>query len=164
MISLIVAMDSDGVIGAEGAIPWDLPEDRAYFRRTTLGHPVIMGRRTFESIGAPLQGRQNILMSRNPSYRAEGTQVVKSATAALAAVAGAREAFVLGGAEIYEVFLPLATRLYITHVDVKVAGDTRFPEVRWEEWRRTEETPGTGSDPSIRFGVYERVASEGASR
>ena len=85
-------------------------------------------------------------------------------TAALAAVAGAREAFVLGGAEIYEVFLPLATRLYITHVDVKVAGDTRFPEVRWEEWRRTDETPGTGSDPSIRFGVYERVASEGASR
>ncbi len=161
IVSLIVAMAQGGIIGRKGELPWDLPEDRAYFRRTTMGHPVIMGRRTHESIGALLSGRQNIVLTRNPSYRVAGGVVVASVPAALEAAGDATEVFAIGGEDVYREFLPVAQRLYITHLETMVAGDRRFPSVDWEEWRLVSETSGTAAAAPaaapIRFGVYHRI-------
>jgi len=157
IVSLIVAMDPGGIIGRKGELPWDLPEDRAYFRRTTMGHPVIMGRRTHESIGSLLSGRRNIVLSRNPSFRVPGGVVVASVPAALEAAGDATEAFVIGGEGVYREFLPVAHRLYITHIEATVAGDRRFPWVDWQEWRIVSETSGTAAATPLRFGVYHRT-------
>ena len=156
ILSLIVAMDRGGIIGRKGELPWDLPEDRAYFRRTTMGHPVIMGRRTHESIGAMLSGRRNIVLTRNLSYRVPGGVVVASLPAALEAAGDAKEVFVIGGEDVYRELLPMAQRLYITHLDTKAEGDRRFPPVDWQEWRLVSQSWGT-TTPPVRFGVYHRI-------
>lgn len=150
-------MDRDGFIGRDGGIPWDLPEDRSHFRRITLGHPVVMGRRTFESIGIPLAGRKNIVLSKDASRRLPGVTVASSPAEALEAAAAAEEAFVIGGEQIYRLFLPCARRLYVTHLEARVGGDRRFPEVRWNGWRVVAESVGTTADPPLRFRVYERI-------
>jgi len=140
-LALIVAVAENGVIGKNNALPWRLPEDLRHFKRVTLGKPVIMGRKTFESIGKPLPGRTNIVITRNAAYQAAGVSVVLSLAAALAlaqAVAaqdGAEEVMVIGGAEIYRAALPQADQLYLTEVHASVAGDAVLPDVNWNQWR-----------------------------
>ena len=133
-LSLIVAMAKNRVIGSNNQMPWHLPADFAYFKKVTLGHPVIMGRKTFESIGRPLPGRRNIVVSRNPAFRAEVVDVMTSLDAAIKACQNT-EAFVIGGATLYAEALPHADRLFITEVDASPNGDTLFPSLDKNLWR-----------------------------
>nr|WP_160154823.1 dihydrofolate reductase [Microbulbifer sp. ALW1] len=141
-LAMIVAMARNRAIGRENALPWRISGDLQFFKRTTLGKPVVMGRKTFESIGRPLPGRKNIVITRNPDWRAEGVSLAASLEQALALAAqaaaagdGAEEIMVIGGAEIYRQAMPLAQRLYITEVEAEVEGDAFFPELdeTWEE-------------------------------
>jgi dihydrofolate reductase len=137
-ISIVVAVAANGVIGRDNALPWHLPADLRHFREITLGKPVVMGRRTYESIGRPLQGRVNIVVTRRPAFRAPGCVVVNSAEAALRAARGAAEVMVIGGATLYAELLPRATRIYLTLVHAVMDGDTRFPELPGDEWVEAE--------------------------
>jgi len=162
--SLIVARARNGAIGLANAMPWHLPADLAHFKRTTLGHPVIMGRKTWESIGRALAGRRNIVVSRTPGFRAEGAQVVGSLAEAWRAAEGAEEAFVIGGARLYAEALPEAERVYLTDVVGEVAGDTFFPGLDPREWRETvlAEQPADERNPyALRFLLLERAAPSG---
>lgn len=134
MISLIAALAADRVIGMENAMPWDLPADLAWFKRNTLNKPVIMGRLTWESIGRPLPDRKNIVISRHPGSD-ERVTWVRSVEEAIAACGDVEEIMVIGGGRIYEQLLPLAQRLYLTHIDAEVEGDTHFPEYEPDEWQ-----------------------------
>ena len=158
--SLIAAVAKNLVIGDKGRLPWRLGDDMARFKRITMGHAVVMGRRTFDSLGKPLPGRRNLVLTRSTDLSIPGCQAVRTREEALAVTEGS-ELFVIGGAEVYALFLPVAERLYMTHVDVEVPGDAFFPEVRWDEWRVLSETPGTtakaGSLPH-RFVDYERTS------
>lgn len=136
IISLIAALATDRVIGMENAMPWHLPGDLAWFKRNTLNKPVIMGRKTFESIGRPLPGRLNIVISSKPGEH-EGVTWVTSVDAALAAASGVEEVMVMGGGRVYEQFLPKANRLYLTHIDAEVEGDTHFPDYEPDDWEST---------------------------
>ncbi|MFQ1905694.1 type 3 dihydrofolate reductase [Aeromonas veronii] len=137
-ISMIAAMAHDRVIGKDNQMPWHLPADLAHFKRVTLGKPVLMGRKTFESIGRPLPGRRNLVISRNPGYQAEGIEVVGSVEAALALLAGSsvEELMVIGGGHLYAEMLPSADCLYLTRIDQAVEGDTRFPAFDDGQWQR----------------------------
>ncbi len=138
-ISLIWAMSDDRVIGANNRLPWRLPADMRWFRRHTLGKPVVMGRKTFESFGAkPLPERHNIVITRDHNYRADGVEVVFSPDDALVAAGPVDEVMIIGGAFLYRQMLPRADRLYMTLVHGSFEGDTRFPEFDWGEWRETE--------------------------
>ena len=136
--SLVVAKATNGVIGRENRLPWRLPADLAYFKRVTMGHPVIMGRRTWESIGKPLPGRLNIVVSRNRAFHAEGATVVGSLDEAWRAAGGAEEACVIGGTSLFAEALPQADRIHLTEVDAEVAGDTWFPEFDRSQWSERE--------------------------
>ncbi|ELR64657.1 Dihydrofolate reductase [Photobacterium marinum] len=127
-ISMIAAMAQDRVIGKDNAMPWHLPADFAWFKQSTLGKPIVMGRKTFESIGRPLPGRHNIVISRNPDYSAEGVTVVADIAAAKVAAGDVEELMIIGGGSIYAACLSEADRLYLTFIDLSVEGDTRFPE------------------------------------
>jgi dihydrofolate reductase len=164
-ISMIAAVARNGVIGAHNAIPWRLPSDFAFFKRTTMGKPLVMGRKTFESIGKPLPGRINIVVTRQHGYQPDGVLVFSSLSAALehakalAAADGEDEVFVGGGAEIYHEAMPLADRLYITHVELEPEGETRFPAIDPAVWEVVAEpdVPLTGRDSAtFRTLVYER--------
>lgn len=139
-VAIIAAVATNGVIGAGQAIPWRLPSDFAFFKRTTMGKPLIMGRKTFESIGKALPGRTNIVVTRQRGYQPEGVVVVESLTAALeraqsiAAADGSGEVMVGGGGQIYRDAMPLADRLYITHVEAAPEGETRFPGIDPAIW------------------------------
>lgn len=141
-LALIVAMAENRVIGINNNLPWHLSEDLKYFRRVTMGKPIIMGRKTFESIGRPLPGRTNIIVSRNPDYQAEGIKVVHSLKAAkeladnICFIDGMDEAMVIGGAELYEQALPEADRIYLTQVHAEVHGDAWFPAFDRGQWRQ----------------------------
>jgi dihydrofolate reductase len=132
-ISLIVAASVNGVIGRAGGLPWHLPEDFAWFKRVTMGKPVLMGRRTWESIGRVLPGRQNIVLTRRPGYRVEGADVCASIEDAVACAGRVEELMVIGGGELYRAMLPRADRIYLTRVDCEIDGDTFFPEPG-EDW------------------------------
>ena len=132
--SLVVARARNGVIGRDNHLPWRLPADLAYFKRVTMGHPIIMGRRTWESIGKPLPGRQNIVVTRNPDYRAAGTTVVGSLDQAWRAAGDAEEVCVIGGTSLFAEALPLADRIHLTEVDADVEGDTWFPPFDRSQW------------------------------
>jgi dihydrofolate reductase len=158
-VSLIAAVAANRVIGNKGALPWRLPDDMARFKRLTMGHAVIMGHATFASMGKPLHGRRNVVLTRDPALQIPGCDVVHSPDEALAA-AGDQEAFIIGGAAIYALFLPRADLMYLTLIDIEVPGETLFPDVRWAEWRIVRETPGhtdPGSPLPHRFADYERV-------
>jgi len=161
-ISLIAAVAANGVIGSRGKLPWKLPDDMARFRALTMGHPVIMGRPTFESLGRPLVGRRNIVLSRDPERRIEGCVVVSSLDAAREAAAvpaapAGGEAFVIGGAAVYALFLPEARRMYLTWIDAEIDGDATFPAVDWSQWRVIGETRGPPAAVlPHRFVDYER--------
>lgn len=136
--SLVVARARNGVIGRDNALPWRLPADLAYFKQVTLGHPIIMGRRTWESIGRPLPGRRNIVVSRNPRYEAPGATVVSSLEEAWRAAGEAEEACVIGGTSLFAEALPTADRIHLTEVEADVPGDTFFPEFDRSEWTERE--------------------------
>lgn len=157
-VSMIWAMDQNRVIGLRNKIPWRLPADMAYFKRTTTGHSVVMGRKTYESIGKPLPNRTNIVLTRDPHYRAEGCRIVHSPQEAIAAAEG-DELFVMGGAEVYALFFPYADRLLSTLIDAKFEGDSFFPDYDPSEWVETARIPGMVDDKNVyphTFLVYER--------
>ncbi len=141
IISVIVAVDEDQGIGLQNQIPWHLPLDLARFKRLTLGHHLIAGRKTYQSIGAPLPGRQMIVLTRNPDYEAEGCLMASSLYDAikLAEAAREKEVFIIGGAELYQEALPLADHLYLTRVHVKLDADTFFPNIVEEDWIKVYE-------------------------
>ena len=134
-VSLIVAVAKNGVIGTGGTMPWHITEDFAHFKAVTLGHSVVMGRKTYESIGRPLPRRRNIVITRNAELSIEGCEMATSLEAALALCEGEEEVFVIGGGEIYRQAMPLADKLYITHVGIEVEGDTCFPNIDPTVWR-----------------------------
>ncbi|MCH2113603.1 MAG: dihydrofolate reductase [Pirellulales bacterium] len=163
-LSIIVAFAENGVIGRDGALPWHLSADLQRFKRLTMGHTIIMGRRTWESIGRPLPGRTSMVISRQAHSRPEQDKVLwaSSLDAALADPRCAREAeaFVIGGAMLYEEALPIADRLYVTRVRAQVPGETYFPEVVWNMWQLVEEQtypPDARNDYSYSFQVYQRA-------
>jgi dihydrofolate reductase len=139
ILSLIVAAAENGVIGAAGDLPWRLPDDLKRFKALTLGHPVLMGRRTWESIGRALPGRRSIVVTRNRGFRAEGAVVVHSLDDGLAACGDAEEAFVIGGAGLFREALPRADRLYLTRVHARVEGDVSLPELDLTRWELARE-------------------------
>ncbi|ORM64059.1 type 3 dihydrofolate reductase [Pantoea rodasii] len=136
MISLIAALATDRIIGMENAMPWNLPADLAWFKRNTLNKPVIMGRLTFESIGRPLPGRLNIVVSSQPGTH-DGVTWVTSLEDAVNAAGDVEEIMVIGGGRVYEQMLARADRLYLTHIDAEVEGDTQFPDYEPDEWQST---------------------------
>ncbi|MCW8851325.1 MAG: type 3 dihydrofolate reductase [Gammaproteobacteria bacterium] len=138
IISLITAMDRNRLIGNNNQLPWHLPADFAHFKSVTMGKPVIMGRKTYESIGKPLPGRTNIVLSRDPDISFEGVACVSSFEQALLLVADAEEVMVIGGSTIYEMLLPRANRLYLTYVDAEFEGDAWFPEFDKNQWFELE--------------------------
>lgn len=154
-LALIVAQARDGVIGKDGRLPWDEPEDLAHFKRVTMGHAILMGRKTFESIGRALPGRRNIVLSRDPDFTAEGCEVYADFEAALAA---ARETdacpFVIGGAGLYELALPRASIVYLTEIDADVEGDTYFPALEDAEW--VEDDHRRSADGRLGFRILRR--------
>ncbi|MDQ7016683.1 MAG: type 3 dihydrofolate reductase [Gammaproteobacteria bacterium] len=139
-LSIIVAMDRNRLIGNNNQLPWHLPADLQFFKKTTLGKPILMGRKTHESIGRPLPGRRNIIISRNLDYQANGCDVVHSIEAALELVHECEEAMLIGGATLYQQALPLAQRLYLTLVEAECEGDCWFPDYqqheKWQEISR----------------------------
>lgn len=158
-ISLIVAVARNGIIGTGGTMPWHITEDFAHFKAVTLGHSVVMGRKTYESIGRPLPRRRNIVITRNSELTIEGCEMAPSLEAAVAMCEGEEEVFVIGGGEIYRQAMPLAHKLYITHVDIDVEGDTRLPDIDpalWHEVRREEWTRGKDFEYPFAFVDYER--------
>jgi dihydrofolate reductase len=158
-VSIVVAASTNNVIGDRGELPWHVPEDLKRFKSITLGKPIVMGRLTHESIGRPLPGRQNIVLSSDAAYRASGCSVVDSVAAALELAGNAEEVMIIGGGHIYEQFLPLAGRIYLTRVHAQVDGDAWFPEIDSAQWRcvSCEEHPGAGDDaPGFSFCLFER--------
>lgn len=158
-VSVIAALARNRVIGIDNRLPWRLPEDLAHFKALTLNHPILMGRKTFESLGRPLPGRTNIVITRNPGYRRDGCLVADSIPAALALCGDAAEVFFIGGAELYAQAIPLADRLYLTEVDIEAEGDARFPDYdpgAFRELSRESHTGGKGDALAFDFVMYER--------
>ena len=158
-LSIIVAVAKNGVIGHRGRLPWHLPADLARFRELTTGHAMIMGRRTFESIGRALPGRRSVVLSGKPGYDGDGITVVGSLAGALEACAQEQEAFVIGGASVYAEALPRAMRAYITRVGAEVEGDTFFPDTELSGWSIVEESEHPADAKNaypLTFVVYER--------
>ena len=137
IISMIVAMAANSVIGADNKIPWRLPRDQQRFKTITMGKPIVMGRKTYESIGRPLPGRHNIIVSRNPDYQADGCTVVHSPHEAVQAAGTVDEIVIIGGYYLYQAFLPQTNRLYLTTLAEAFAGDVTFPEFDRNEWQTT---------------------------
>ncbi|MDR5743614.1 dihydrofolate reductase [Caballeronia sp. LZ029] len=160
-LTLIVARARNGVIGRDNQLPWRLPEDLAFFKRTTMGAPIIMGRKTHESIGRPLPGRRNIVISRDGTRRYEGCDVVTSLEAALA-LEPAKEAFLIGGAQLYRDAIARADKMIVTEIDADFDGDTRFPAPDPELWREVSREPHRAAAPNdfaFAFVTYERIAA-----
>lgn len=139
MISIVAAVSENGVIGRDGGLPWRLPADTKFFKELTSGHTVVMGRRTWDEIARPLRHRRNIVITRNPAWSAEGAERAGSLTAALELAGSEAQIFVIGGAEIYRQALPIADRMYLTHVHATVEGDTWFPDWDPADWRLESE-------------------------
>lgn len=157
-VVLIAAVARNGAIGRGGTMPWHLPADLKRFKRTTLGAPMVMGRRTWDSIGRPLPGRRSIVVTRNPGWRAEGAETAGSLSAALALAGPVPQVFVIGGAQIYAEALPLADRLELTEIDADVEGDTFFPP--WDRAAFVLESSEPWVDapaPRFRFASYRRA-------
>ena len=157
-ISIIVAAADKGVIGKRGGLPWYLPAEMAYFKRNTMRHPIIMGRKTHESIGRALPGRNNIVISRNANYVAEGCIVVNSLDEALAAAGDADEVFIIGGESIYQQALPIADRIYLTKVRAAITGDKffRYDPKDWQQVFSEKHTADAKNKYAYEFTVLTR--------
>ena len=156
-ITLIVATDNAGGIGIGNRLPWSIPQDMAHFKRTTTGHPIVMGRKTFESIGRPLPNRCNIVISRNPDWRHDGVEVATSLQQAFEMVETA-EVFVIGGAEIYRMALPLADKLIVTEIAQRFDCDVFFPTIDAAIWTEVARLPQQGDNSGLAFAfvTYQR--------
>lgn len=161
LLTLIVAKARNGVIGRDNTLPWRLPEDLAHFKRTTMGAPIVMGRKTWESIGRPLPGRRNIVVSRNRGLRIEGCDVANSLEEAQRLCVGVEQIFLIGGAQLYAEALPSADRLVVTEIDADVEGDAMFPPIDPRQWittaRESHHSEANGFDYA--FVTYERPPS-----
>ena len=159
MLSLIAAVARNRAIGKDNQLLWHLPEDMKHFRETTRGKPVVMGRKTWESLPEkfrPLPGRQNIVVSRDPAYKAHGADLAGSLEGALALAGGAEEVFVIGGEQLYRAALPFADRLYLTEVELEPEADAFFPELNPAVWQEVERRASSESMPACTFVVYVR--------
>ena len=141
IVTLILAVSDNGVIGRDNQLPWHLPDDLKHFKRLTLGKPIVMGRRTYESIGKPLPGRLNIVVTRDANYRRDCLTVAHDLDAAMRATGEAPELMVIGGAELFRLFLPRAHRVHLTRVHGDISGDVHWPELDPREWRRVASEP-----------------------
>lgn len=164
-ISMIAGVAENGVIGSDQTIPWRVPSDMAFFKRTTMGKPIVMGRKQYETVGKPLPGRTNIVITRQADYQPEGVLVFHDVEMAvekardIAAADGVDEIMIIGGGELYAQLMDRADRLYITHIDLNPAGDVRFPAIAPEQWAVVdlpEVTPSPKDEASYRVKVYER--------
>jgi len=158
LITLVVAVADSGVIGRDNTLPWHLPEDLRRFKRLTLGKPVVMGRKTFESIGKPLPDRRNIVVTRDANYHADGVTVVHDMDAALRAAAEAAEIMVIGGAELFRMFLPRAGRIHLTRVHGNIQGDVLWPALddSWQMIEREGYAADERHDWSMTFELWEK--------
>ena len=159
-ISMIVAMGQNRVIGIDNKMPWHLPADLQWFKKTTLGSPIIMGRKTYDSIGRPLPGRLNIILSRNTDLEIQGCTVVNTLSDALEAAKGSDEIFITGGAHLYEKFLQDADLLYLTMIDAEIEGDTFFPDYTQYTWKEIDriDNPADEKNPyPYSFVTLERI-------
>ncbi|WP_066457161.1 dihydrofolate reductase [Castellaniella caeni] len=158
LIRLVVAYTDNRVIGHDGGMPWHLPGDLAHFKRTTLGHPILMGRKTWLSLGRPLPGRRNLVLSRDTRFAAQGAECFASLGAALAACPEADHVCVIGGEQIFRLALPLADEIVATEIHAFIHGDTWFPELPAEHWQETERLPQPEDHGLIYdFVTYRRV-------
>jgi len=162
MISLIVAMDKNKVIGVNNQLPWHLPADLKYFKKVTTGHPIVMGRKTRDSIGRNLPNRENVIITRNPDYQCEDCTVLHSIDEFYewSNAHAEDEIFIIGGAELFSETIKKTDRLYITKIDAEFEGDTFFPALDWQEWQVVSEQKGIVDEKNIyphTFFVYERV-------
>jgi len=158
-LSLVVAAARNGVIGRDNAMPWHLPDDLKHFKAVTMGKPMLMGRKTFTSIGKALPGRKSIVLTRDPAWRAEGVIAVHSLDEALREAGDAPEIAVVGGEEIFRLTLPLAQRVYLTRIHADIEGDTVFPELdpaQWQEVERTEHPPDARHAYAMTFVTLDR--------
>ena len=158
-ITLIAALASNNVIGRSNQVPWKIPGEQAYFKKMTMGHPIVMGRKTWDSIGRPLPGRRNVVVTRNRQFVAPGAEAVASLDEALAQTGDAGEIFIIGGGELYVQALPHAHRLLLTEIDAEVEGDAFFPvfdRSQWLETSRVRHLPTQDRPFSYSFVVYER--------
>ncbi|AKU94625.1 Dihydrofolate reductase [Labilithrix luteola] len=154
-LAIVVAIGDGGVIGINGELPWRIPEDMRHFKSVTMGHAIVMGRKTFESIGKPLPGRRNVVVSRSPSFSAPGCDVVASFEEAVALARQTDdEPRIIGGSSIYEAALPVATRIFLTEVHRKLEGDTFFPAFDRSEWREVDRRKGESE--GVEFVALER--------
>jgi dihydrofolate reductase len=157
-IYLLAAVASNGVIGVDGRLPWRLPEDLQHFKRLTLGHPIIMGRKTWESLGKALPGRENIVVTRTPGYEAPGAAVASSLEAGLALCSGEPVAFIIGGQGLFAESLPFASGLVLTEIHRDYEGDTYFPPFDRSQWRQAQREPHMAADGTkFDFVLYERA-------
>jgi dihydrofolate reductase len=160
-VTIVAAVARNGVIGVDGRLPWRLPDELRRFKELTIGHVLVMGRRTFESIGRPLPGRTTVVVTRRRDWTGGSSDVLTAhgvPEAIEKAAAIDDDVFVVGGAEVYAAALPLADRLELTHVDAEPEGDTRFPPIDWSEWRETRREPGEGWTAV----TYERLPRDGS--
>ncbi|WP_322999943.1 dihydrofolate reductase [Castellaniella sp.] len=158
-IRLVVAYTDNRIIGREGGMPWHLPGDLAHFKRSTLGHPILMGRKTWLSLGRPLPGRRNLVLTRDTAFAAAGAECFASLDAALASCQDAERICVIGGEQIFRLALPLADELIATEIHARIEGDTWFPELPAGQWQETERLPQPASDGGLSydFVTYRRV-------
>ncbi len=159
VITLIAARARNGVIGRNNQMPWKIPGEQAYFKRMTMGHPIVMGRKTWESVGRPLPGRRNVVVTRNRQFVAPGAEAVASLDEALTQTADAGEIFIIGGGELYAQALPRAHRLLLTEIDAEFEGDAFFPvfdRSQWRETSRERHLPTPDQPFGYSFVVYER--------
>lgn len=164
-IAMIAGVAENGVIGSDQTIPWRVPSDMAFFKRTTMGKPIVMGRKQFETVGKPLPGRTNIVITRQRDYQPEGVLVFHDVETALAGAGkiaeadGVDEIMIIGGGELYAQLMARADRLYITHIDLSPSGDVRFPAIAPEQWTvidLPEVAPSPRDEATYRVKVYER--------
>ncbi|MCZ4373827.1 type 3 dihydrofolate reductase [Vibrio diazotrophicus] len=155
-----IERDNPHVIGSDNDMPWRLPADFAWFKNNTLGKPVVMGRKTFESIGKPLPNRRNIVVTRNPEFSADGVTIVKSIDMALAEAGDSDEVMIIGGGSIYSECLPKANKLYLTFIDAEIEGDTYFPSWKEDDWHETYSETYNADDKNahdMKFVILERI-------
>lgn len=159
IVSIIVAMDVNRVIGKDNTLPWRLPAELQYVKRTTMGHPIILGRKNYESIGRPLPGRRNIILTRDPEFQAEGCEIAHSVEEVYELCKGEEEIFIFGGEQIYKLFLQDVDKLYMTVIHHEFEGDTFFPEIDFSEWNEISKEQGITDEKNpytYYYHVYER--------
>ena len=160
MISIVVAMTENNVIGLDGGMPWHMSNDLRRFKKITMGHHILMGRRTYESIGRPLPGRTSVVISRTAEYGDPQVKVARSLDEAFEIASADDETFVTGGAEIFRLAIPHADRLYLTRIHCSLEGDTFFPTIAWDDWRLKESESYTADERNqydFSFETYERI-------